>query len=54
MKANRWGLLAVILLCSWPGLALAGEFDGSQLSALWGVPFAGILLSIAQIGRAHV
>lgn len=47
MKANRWGLLAVLPLCSWPGLALAGEFDGSQLSALWGVPFAGILLSIA-------
>lgn len=47
MKTNRWGLLAVALLCIWPGLALAGEFDGSQLSALWGVPFAGILLSIA-------
>lgn len=47
MKANRWGLLAVVLLCSWPGLALAGEFDGGQLSVLWGVPFAGILLSIA-------
>jgi len=30
-----------------PGLALAGQIDGSQLSVLWGVPFAGILLSIA-------
>jgi Na+/H+ antiporter NhaD/arsenite permease-like protein len=47
MKANRWGLLAILLLCAWPGLALAGGVEGSQLSALWGVPFAGILLSIA-------
>ena len=30
-----------------PALALAAEFDGSQLSPLWGMPFAGILLSIA-------
>jgi Na+/H+ antiporter NhaD/arsenite permease-like protein len=34
-------------LCFVPGLALAADFDGSQLSAWWGVPFAGILLSIA-------
>ena len=34
-------------LCLVPGLALAADFDGSQLSAWWGVPFAGILLSIA-------
>lgn len=31
----------------WPGLALATEFDGSRLSAVWAVPFVGILLSIA-------
>ena len=31
----------------WPQLAAAAEFDGKQLSPLWGVPFAGILLSIA-------
>ena len=30
-----------------PGLAMAADLDGAQLSALWGVPFAGLLLSIA-------
>ena len=30
-----------------PGLALAADLDGSQLSVWWGVPFAGVLLSIA-------
>jgi Na+/H+ antiporter NhaD/arsenite permease-like protein len=30
-----------------PHLAMAAEFDGRQLSPIWGVPFAGILLSIA-------
>ena len=29
------------------GSAYAADFDGSQLSAIWGVPFAGILLCIA-------
>ena len=29
------------------GVTQAAEFDGSQLSVVWGVPFAGILLSIA-------
>ncbi|EGI78400.1 sodium:proton antiporter [Hylemonella gracilis] len=33
----------------WPGVASAAELDGSQLSAWWGVPFAGILLSIALL-----
>lgn len=42
----RWSL-ALGLLTLWPGLATAAELDGSQLSVLWGVPFAGILLSIA-------
>ena len=32
-----------------PQLARAAEFDGRQLSAVWGVPFAGILLSIALL-----
>ena len=32
-----------------PQLARAAEFDGSRLSAAWGVPFAGILLSIALL-----
>jgi Na+/H+ antiporter NhaD/arsenite permease-like protein len=30
-----------------PALASAADFDGGSLSPLWGVPFAGILLSIA-------
>jgi Na+/H+ antiporter NhaD/arsenite permease-like protein len=42
---RRSGALALLLL--WPGLALAGGIDGSRLSAVWGIPFAGILLSIA-------
>ena len=37
-------MLAALLL---PGLARAADFDGAGLSPLWGVPFAGILLSIA-------
>ncbi|MFN7855643.1 MAG: sodium:proton antiporter [Acidovorax sp.] len=37
------GLMALML----PGLAMAADIDGSALSVLWGVPFAGILLSIA-------
>ena len=35
------------LLAALPGLALAADLDGATLSVLWGVPFAGILLSIA-------
>ncbi len=46
MKRLRWGL-ALGLLGAWPGLGMAAELDGGQLSVLWGVPFAGILLSIA-------
>ena len=30
-----------------PGLASAAELNGAGLSAWWGVPFAGLLLSIA-------
>jgi len=47
MKTIRWAALACILL--WAPLASAAEFDGSRLSAIWGVPFAGILLSIAVL-----
>ncbi|MDO8387453.1 MAG: sodium:proton antiporter [Polaromonas sp.] len=46
MKISRWAAVAA-LFWIWPGLALAADFDGSQLSPLWGVPFAGLLLSIA-------
>ncbi len=45
MKLHQWiGAAALLAL---PGLAAAAEFDGSQLSPLWGLPFAGLLLSIA-------
>ncbi|MEY4653554.1 MAG: hypothetical protein RI884_2135 [Pseudomonadota bacterium] len=43
-RAARAGLVLLALL---PQLALAADVDGRQLSPLWGVPFAGILLSIA-------
>lgn len=36
------GLLGLL-----PALSYAADLDGSQLSVLWGVPFAGLLLSIA-------
>ena len=39
-------LLTLMLLLAAPG-AHAAEVDGSQLSAWWGLPFAGMLLSIA-------
>lgn len=45
MKQLRWVAAASLFIL--PGMALAAEFDGSQLSPLWGVPFAGLLLSIA-------
>lgn len=45
MKYMRWLLAAVVLVL--PGLACASELDGSRLSVLWAVPFAGVLLSIA-------
>ncbi|MGH6627717.1 MAG: sodium:proton antiporter [Burkholderiaceae bacterium] len=48
MKTSR-SMAAWALLLLWPGLALAADFDGSRLSALWGAPFAGILLSIALL-----
>lgn len=45
--AARFGTLAALLLL--PALARAGgvEMDGASLSPLWGIPFAGLLLSIA-------
>ena len=43
--SRRLALLALPLL--FPALAHAAEFDGARLSPLWGVPFAGLLLSIA-------
>ena len=39
--------LALPTLLLLPGLACAAELDGGQLSMAWGLPFAGLLLSIA-------
>ncbi len=44
------GALAALLAV--PALAHAGEVDGSALSAWWGLPFAGVLLSIAVMPLA--
>ena len=44
----RWLTRSTLALASLlPLLAQAADLDGRQLSPLWGVPFAGILLSIA-------
>ncbi|MFB9124811.1 sodium:proton antiporter [Paraburkholderia dipogonis] len=40
-------LAAALALAGWPQLASAATLDGANLSALWGLPFAGVLLSIA-------
>lgn len=40
----RWGVGAALAA---PALAFAADIDGASLSPLWGIPFAGILLSIA-------
>ncbi len=45
MKRFRWLILA--LLGALPSLAMAADIDGSTLPLWWGIPFAGILLSIA-------
>ena len=42
-------LTAFAMLCLSPGLSWAATLDGSALSVLWGVPFAGLLLSIALL-----
>jgi len=49
--SSRWLrlLAAGSLTLAFPALAAAAEFDGASLSPLWGVPFAGILLSIALL-----
>ncbi|QNP49282.1 sodium:proton antiporter [Diaphorobacter aerolatus] len=45
MKMTR--ALALIAVAAMPAMAQAADIDGAALSVLWGVPFAGILLSIA-------
>jgi Na+/H+ antiporter NhaD/arsenite permease-like protein len=44
MKRLHLGVLPVLLLPAWAG---AAGLDGSQLSSLWGAPFAALLLCIA-------
>lgn len=47
MRFSRSIMLGLAFLL--PHFAFAAEFDGRQLSGAWGVPFAGILLSIALL-----
>ncbi len=49
MIPARAALAALLLLPKW---AAAADLDGRALSALWGIPFAGILLSIALVPLA--
>lgn len=44
---KTWRPLGVALALLLPHLAMAADVDGRQLSPAWGIPFAGILLSIA-------
>ncbi|MFN4996671.1 MAG: sodium:proton antiporter, partial [Burkholderiales bacterium] len=45
---SHWLMRLISLAClSAPSAAFAAEFDGAQLTAVWGVPLAGILLCIA-------
>ncbi len=39
----------VSIIAMLPTAAHAAEFDGSSLKAWWGIPFAGVLLSIAVL-----
>ena len=46
---NSCRFAAFAWLCLLPSLSTAAALDGSALSVLWGVPFAGLLLSIALV-----
>jgi Na+/H+ antiporter NhaD/arsenite permease-like protein len=46
MKLRLFPAIALLALV-WPCASSASSFDGSQLSAVWAIPFAGLLLSIA-------
>lgn len=48
MRASRW-TATLALLWLLPSLSFAAALDGSSLSSWWGVPFAGLLLSIALL-----
>ncbi len=45
---SHWPMRLISLAClSAPSATFAAEFDGAQLTPVWGIPFAGILLCIA-------
>jgi len=47
---NRFCRMAAFaLLCLLPSMSFASEINGSALSIAWGIPFAGLLLSIALL-----
>ena len=46
MKFLRWLVVVVTAGCL-PTLCMAADFDGGRLSAVWAIPFVGLLLSIA-------
>ncbi|MBX3606522.1 MAG: sodium:proton antiporter [Piscinibacter sp.] len=50
MNARHAGLFVALLLAG--GSAAAAEVDGAALAAWWGIPFAGMLLSIAVMPLA--
>jgi len=47
MRLGRW--MITLSLCGFSGWATAAEVDGRTLAAAWGLPFAGMLLSIALL-----
>ncbi|MDM0105914.1 sodium:proton antiporter [Variovorax sp. J22R24] len=47
MSKTARALAAGALAMAAPEMSVAADIDGSRLSPLWGVPFAGLLLSIA-------
>jgi Na+/H+ antiporter NhaD/arsenite permease-like protein len=47
---KSWAAIVALALC--PFAAQAADIDGSKLSAWWGIPFAGMLLSIAILPLA--
>ena len=45
---SHWLMRVIFFSClGFPSIAFAAAFEGSQLTAIWGIPFAGILLCIA-------
>ena len=47
LKVNLAKILAALSLAAAPALASAASLNGAELSIIWALPFAGILLSIA-------